>query len=167
MVTAIPVASVVSPQSVLLIQEEIPVLKYKEKTFDIRALVQKNKSGQWEITNTVSRLSYNGCFNTSMCDHVILAKKQLNRVFPEDRAASLLQTIHDVSLEVAECIAKKGKLHVGELSVDFGVDQYGKAWIIEVNGQPQKKLYNDLNHGKRLKEVYRKPIEYAQYLASL
>jgi len=146
-----------------LIQQGISLLPLEGKLFDIRVLVQKNKSGQWRVSNMVSRISYSGCFNTSFCESVSRSDEQLRRLFSRDHADALLQSLQDASLQAAACIEQQGEIHLGEISVDFGVDSNEKLWIIEVNGQPQKSIYKELQLSR---DVYRNPVEYAQFLQS-
>lgn len=145
-----------------IIQKGVDIQQLNDQIFDIRVLAQKNKKGQWSVTNVVSRVAHKGCFNTSMCEKVCLSEEVLNHLYPPDKVNAIIHSIYNISLRAAEIIEISSSYHLGELSVDFALDNDGFAWIIEVNGKPQKDLYDELDKRYR---VYRRPLEYARYLS--
>ncbi|WP_127490573.1 YheC/YheD family endospore coat-associated protein [Paenibacillus glycanilyticus] len=144
-----------------IIQKGIPMQQIKNRNFDIRALVQKNEKGLWSVTNLISRVAYKGSYNTSIFDNACLSQDVLKRLFPPKKVNSIVRSIYDVSLRTAEIIDTESNYHMGEFSVDFVLDNDAHPWIVELNGKPQKDLYNGLQSRS---VVYRRPIEYAQYL---
>ncbi|WP_261301837.1 YheC/YheD family endospore coat-associated protein [Paenibacillus andongensis] len=144
-----------------IIQKGIDIQPLNEQVFDIRVLAQKNKRGQWSATNVVSRLAHKGCFNTSMCEKVCLSEKALEQLYPPDKVKAIIQSVYNISLRAAEIIEMGTNYHLGELSVDLALDSAGLLWIIEVNGKPQKDLYDELD---KRDSVYKRPLEYARYL---
>jgi hypothetical protein len=124
--------------------------------------VQKNKEGEWTVTNVVSRIAYQGCFNTSVCENVLLSEEVLQHLYPPEKVNAIFRSIYDISLSAAEILETKTKYHLGELSVDFALDNDENVWIIEVNGKPQKDLYDGIRKQYR---VYKRPLQYARYLS--
>lgn len=98
-----------------------------------------------------------GHYVTNICGAI----RSLEYILGNDIA--LMEQIVDVALETAETLEKDGLL--GELSVDFGIDQDHQPWIIEVNGKPAKELFAKLNDMAMIERVYLCPIEYALYLS--
>ncbi|WP_235549449.1 YheC/YheD family endospore coat-associated protein [Paenibacillus sp. Root444D2] len=144
-----------------IIQKGVDIQPLNEQVFDIRVLAQKNKRGQWSATNVISRLAHKGFFNTSMCEKVCLSEKALKQLYPPDKVNEIIRSIYDISLRAAEIIEMGTHCHLGELSVDLVLDSAGFLWIIEVNGKPQKELYDEIDKRDR---VYKRPLEYARYL---
>ncbi|KRF04769.1 hypothetical protein ASG89_20915 [Paenibacillus sp. Soil766] len=145
-----------------LVQQGIQMSQLDRQYFDIRVLVQKGYVGQWMIYNITCRVAYERYFNTSMCDHVYDAAEILKRILSPEKATEILQSLNQVSVMAAqEAETLMGSL--GELSVDFVLDKQSKLWIIELNGKPQKNIYEDLKDFKH-KDLYRRPMEYAYYL---
>ncbi|MGF9915534.1 YheC/YheD family protein [Paenibacillus ehimensis] len=144
-----------------LIQQGIDLQQWNDQVFDIRALVQKDESGVWSVTNVVSRIAHKGCFNTSICDKVCLSEDVLRHLYPQEKADAILQSIRNISLRAAETVESGTGRHLGELSVDFALDNGERLWIIEVNGKPQKDIYDELGGQDA---VYRRPLQYAAYL---
>jgi len=145
-----------------VMQKGIHVKPLGEQTFDIRVLVQKNKSGQWAVTNVVSRIAHKGYFNTSICENVCLSQDILTQLYSPEEMNAILCSIYDTSLRAAEILEIDGRHHLAELSVDFVLDNEGHGWIIEVNGKPSKDLYDGIHKRYR---VYKRPMEYAKYLS--
>ncbi len=146
-----------------IIQQGISFMQYNGKNFDIRVLVQKNSTGLWQVTNLISRVAYEGYFNTSACEKIYSSEKILQAILPSDAVSGVIQSLHKISLKAAAHVEENGGFHMGELSVDFGIDHSWKPWIIEINGYPQKGIYKELDISE---EVYKNPIQYALYLLS-
>ncbi len=145
-----------------LVQQGIQMSPLNRQYFDIRVLVQKGKVGQWMISNITCRVAYERYFNTSMCERVYDTAEILQQLYTSEKATEILQSLNEVSVKAAqEAETLMGTL--GELSVDFVMDKHSKLWIIELNGKPQKNIYEDLK-GFKKKDLYRRPMEYAYYL---
>jgi hypothetical protein len=146
-----------------ILQNGVSLTQIDERHFDLRVLVQKNVSGDWEITNIVSREAYKQYYNTSICEKVHFAEDALKFLFPINEIKIILDKLLNISKDTATILDKElGTL--AELSIDFGIDVNGGLWIIEVNGKPQKSLYRDLLDIQERSTVYRKPLEYALFL---
>jgi glutathione synthase/RimK-type ligase-like ATP-grasp enzyme len=145
-----------------LVQQGIQISQLDRQYFDIRVLVQKGNIGQWMISNITCRVAYERYFNTSMCERVYDVAEVLPLLFSPEQANEILHSLNEVSVKAAQETEKlMGSL--GELSVDFVLDNQSKLWIIELNGMPQKNIYEDLKDFK-LKDLYRKPMEFAYHL---
>ncbi|GIP28622.1 hypothetical protein J23TS9_37520 [Paenibacillus sp. J23TS9] len=146
-----------------IMQEGIPIQQVDDRIFDIRALVQKSENGLWSVTNLVSRIASKGSFNTSIYDKACLSQEILNRLYPPYKANRIIRSIYDVSLRSAEIMDENPDYHLGEFSVDFALGNDEHTWIIELNGKPQKTLYDGI---RKQSVVYMRPMQYAQYLCT-
>ncbi|TYP74727.1 YheC/YheD family protein [Paenibacillus methanolicus] len=144
-----------------IIQEGVDIRKINNQTFDIRALVQKNDRGTWSVTNLVSRIASKGSYNTSIYEKACLSQDVLKRLVPLENVNGIVRSIYDISLRSAEIIDTETDYHMGEFSVDIALDDNAHAWIIELNGKPQKELYQGI---RKQTAVYTRPMQYAQYL---
>ena len=147
-----------------IIQKGIYVKPLNGQTFDMRVLVQKNKSGQWSVTNVISRVAHRGYFNTSICESICLSQEVLLQLYSPDEMNSILDSLYNVSLRAAEILEMDSKRNLAELSVDFVLDNDGHVWIIEVNGKPSKDLYVGI---KKRYRAFKRPMEYAYYLCKM
>lgn len=147
-----------------IIQAGIDIRQLNHQSFDIRALIQKNENGLWSVTNLVSRIAYEGCYNTSICDKVCLTTDVLYQLYTPDKASAIIGKIYDICLRAAEIIDTDTLYHLGEFSVDLALDNDHRLWIVELNGKPQKDLYKGIHQQNA---VYERPLQYAQYLHTL
>jgi hypothetical protein len=151
-------------QNKYLIQQGVHISQLDHQYFDIRVLVQKDILGEWTVSAITCRAAYEHYYNTSTCETIYDAEEILPRLFSPDKVNEIRRSLYEVSVTAAqEAETYLGLL--GELSVDFVLDEQRKLWIIELNGQPQKNIYKDLTCYKR--KIYSRPLEYAYYLSNL
>lgn len=145
-----------------ILQQFINLEEKDKQVYDIRMIVQKNSLGKWEVSGGCSRLSLANYYLTNTPRRV----KSLDEIIAEDNLVSekIIEQIKNISLKTAIRI-EEGLGHLGEISVDFGLDSQGKPWIIEANGKPQKILIDRLRDDELSARVYLRPLEYALYLA--
>lgn len=147
-----------------MVQQGIRMIELDQQYFDIRVLVQKGILGEWTVSAITSRVAYGHYFNTSMCETIYDVEEILPRLFSLEKMNEILQSLYEVSIKAAqEAEAHMGSL--GELSVDFALDEQRNLWIIELNGKPQKNIYKELESFKHKELIYSRPLEYAYYLS--
>ncbi|QUH27047.1 YheC/YheD family protein [Serpentinicella alkaliphila] len=146
-----------------IVQQEIPMVSLNKGYFDIRVLIQKNINGNWEVTSIVSRVTNKFFNNTSLYEKVVLTEDILDEFNSIDKVKTILK-LKKLSIQVAKTLESSFG-HIGELSVDYGISSTGDLKIIEINGQPQKKIYKFLKNKKQHDNAYIRPIEYAYYLS--
>ncbi len=142
-----------------IIQPFINFITDEDSVFDMRYLVQKNENGAWEVTADHCRISYEDFFITNLSYEIIPVQEIFEQL---DLDNALMTQMKEISIETAMLIEEKvGPL--GELCVDFGIEENGRLRIIEINGKPDKSLFKDIGH-----EIYKKtlitPLQYAEYL---
>ncbi len=147
-----------------LVQKGLRVSQIDQRVFDIRVLVQKGSDGEWAISAITSRVAYANSFTTSICKEVVEFAAILSHL--AQGHANILLILQRVSISAARLVeAKVGML--GEVSIDFVLDEAGKLWIIELNGSPRKSIYDDMVNLRDRQVIYQRPIEYAHYLSRL
>ncbi|WP_229696012.1 YheC/YheD family endospore coat-associated protein [Paenibacillus albidus] len=149
-----------------IVQQGIRTLQLNQCYFDIRVLVQKDISGSWTISAITSRVAYEQYFNTSMCESVHDSIELFERLLTPKKLSKTLQTLHKASLMAAQ-VADSHMGSLGELSVDFVLDEQLRLWIIELNGKPQKDIYYDIETFINREIIHTRPLEYAYYLAQM
>lgn len=123
-----------------IVQRGIALASYNDRPFDLRALVQKNDSGQWEVTGIGARLAG----DTSITTHVPRGgeiedpEKLLVSVFGQEKAQQVLGKARVAALLLARQIERASKHRMGEMSMDLGVDKTGHIWFFEANSKPMK-----------------------------
>jgi hypothetical protein len=145
-----------------IVQQGIRMSQLDHKYFDIRVLVQKGILGEWTVSAITCRVAHEHYFNTSMCETIYDVTEILPRLISPETMNETLRSLYEVSVKAAE-EAETHMGSLGEMSVDFVLDEQSKLWIIELNGKPQKDIYKDLKSFKR--KIYSRPLEYAYYLS--
>lgn len=148
-----------------IVQKGIGSSQINNRNYDIRVLVQKDIRGKWMVSTMVCRVAYEQYFNTGAYEFIYDAEEILARIFPiKRRKETTLKSINTISLKAAQVIEAHVGL-MGELSVDFVLDEENKLWIVELNGNPQKNIYKDINNFQYEQLIYSRPMEYAYYLS--
>lgn len=121
-------------------QQGIELATAEERRFDLRALIQKNGRGQWDITGIGARVAG----TTSITTHVPRGgmiedpEKLLTGTFGQDQARRLMVTVRNAALLIARQIERGCGSELGEMSMDLGVDKTGGIWFFEANSKPMK-----------------------------
>ncbi len=145
-----------------IMQAYIPFAEVDNRVFDARLIVQKNDIGKWQVTANLSRIALSYSYITNLC-HAMTSVEEVFR-YASFNPDKLYPKIKKLALQTAITL-EKSIGHLGELSVDFGVDKQGNPWIIEVNGKPDKSLFREVD--KQLyKAVQQAPLSYGRYLAT-
>ncbi|BCJ85736.1 YheC/YheD family protein [Effusibacillus dendaii] len=131
---------------------------------DFRWLLQKDGYGEWQITARVARVGKKGgvVTNVSSGADVINASDFLEDTeFSTTTVWRLMEQIDSLAYRVVQII-ELNLGETGELGLDFGVDDSGKVWLIEVNSNPGRKMLRVLDTEVRALSL-RRPLEYAKY----
>ena len=106
----------------------------------LRALVQKNQRGQWDISGIGARIAG----SISITTHVPRGgsiedpEKLLVGAFGQEEASKLLIKTRNTALMIARQIERGSRRSLVEMSLDLGVDQEGNIWFFEANAKPMK-----------------------------
>ncbi|EFM10213.1 conserved hypothetical protein [Paenibacillus curdlanolyticus YK9] len=121
-------------------QQGITLATVDDRRFDLRALVQKNQRGQWDITGIGARVAG----TLSITTHVPRGgsiedpEKLLTTTFGDEEARKIMIKAKNTSLLIAKQIERGSGLLLGEMSMDLGVDDTGNVWFFEANSKPMK-----------------------------
>ncbi|WP_100401098.1 YheC/YheD family protein [Bacillus sp. FJAT-44742] len=147
-----------------LVQQFISLDQTEQKIYDLRVYVHRNEQGKWFITGAVSRIGNKTSYITNMSSEI----KSLSDILKSNNMLTAYQmdAIKTISIQVAQEL-EKALGHMGELGIDFGIDQKGKPWLIEVNGKPQKiSILRRVRDPDLTRELYAMPLKYAYFLAT-
>jgi hypothetical protein len=127
--------SLSAEHSPYVLQEGIDLCRFKGRVFDIRAQVQKNGRGDWEMTGMGVRLAAPKEFITHIPNGGRM--KKLPEVLTPEQCGQVEKETAHLCLTAAPLLEKKLKLHLGVLSFDVGVDQTTRqVKLIEANSKP-------------------------------
>lgn len=123
-----------------IVQQGITLARYQNRPFDLRVLVQKNKTGRWSISGVGARIAGNASITTHVPRGGSIEEpyKALNDKFGNTSAKLLLANSKKTALRIARQIEKGAGCILGEMSMDLGVDTSGHIWFFEANAKPMK-----------------------------
>ncbi len=123
-----------------LVQKAIPLASYRGRVFDLRVQAQKNGKGKWVLTGAGVRVAGPNRIVTHIPNGG--SAKAYETVIQEvfGHMAGFKEHIDDQLLqivsEVPAILESSLNIQLAILSMDIGVDQRGKLWLIEVNSKP-------------------------------
>lgn len=148
-----------------LVQQYLSLTSNTGEAFDIRSLVQKNSKGHWQLTGMAIRKGKPGSITSNLHGggHAEQVVPFLEEQFGEEKALDIVACLEQLSMKIPMVLEQyHGRLV--ELGIDFGIDQTGRIWILEVNSKPGRSIFTQLNDSHAKKCSIINPIEYARYL---
>lgn len=124
-----------------IIQRRIKLITLGGRKFDIRTLVQKDRSGRWRVTGMGARVAPIGGITTHVPRGGGIAP--INRTLTQSlRSRERMKTakvrLRKLACAVAAAVEAADRRLFGELSMDLGIDRAGRFWVFEANAKPMK-----------------------------
>lgn len=122
-----------------VVQQGIPLAKFRGRPFDVRMLFQKDGNGNWDLTGAGVRVAGVTAISTHvpMGGRIENIQVVLKEVFG-DLHEQLYQRIEETGLQIAKYIESKQSSSLGEMSMDMGIERNGRIWFFEANAKPMK-----------------------------
>lgn len=147
-------------QKPYLIQQTIPLATYKGQPFDIRMLLQKDETGEWQVTGMGVRIAGKEAISTHvpMGGRIAHFKDVITSNFGEN-SKIITEQLEQTGLEIAKWLERKQGYLLGEMSLDLGIESNQRIWVFEANAKPQKFDEPDIRKRSLLNL-----IQYARYI---
>lgn len=135
--------------------------------FDIRILVQKNKEGQWEETGRVVRIGKKHGLTSNLHGGgtAVETNHFLAKHFSPEQLEEINRQLDIIIEELPKQLEEKHGALV-ELGIDVGIDQQGKAWLLEANSKPGRRSFQLIKNKSVIKKSLLAPLDYAEYVLS-
>jgi len=142
-----------------LIQKGIPLLKYDQRPFDIRIMVQKNRKREWEASGYIGRVAHPKKIVTNFHNSgkALALEVLLGRFLQGKRRRQCIAGLNLLGCRIGKHL-NRNYPGFREIGVDVGLDRSLKPWIIEVNTAPDPFIFNQLKD----KRMFRKVFHYAR-----
>ncbi len=137
----------------------------KDKHYDVRVLMQKDRHDQWHFTGAAARVSGSGMITTNL--HTggsahslawVLAKKG----FSSARIRQIFDELEYASFKTAAALEDRTEA-LADMGLDYVIDRTGKPWFLEANPRAGRRSFEKLDINIRRLAV-RRPMEYALFL---
>ncbi|QKY70999.1 YheC/YheD family protein [Lentibacillus sp. CBA3610] len=141
-----------------MIQHYIQARTKEGEPYDIRAHVQKNGEGKWQLTRIYPRIGNRQSILSNISrggrtdNFEVLLKEQ----FGKD-GLQYGEEIRKLAIDLTKHLDKIHGLALDELGLDLAIDQNGRFWLHEVNNGPQSTFHET--------ERASNTIAYATYIA--
>lgn len=144
-----------------LVQKGIPLLKYKNRRFDIRVMVQRNRKRAWEMTGMIGRVAHPRKIVTNYHSGGKPTEvRTLLRPFASGENLSKIETILSKAGYDAAKVLSHTYPGLNMVGADIGLDNRLRPWIIELNTNPDPYIFRHLAD----KSIAHKVLRYARAL---
>ena len=149
-----------------IVQQFLEVPRINDSPWDIRVVMQKDKSKRWICNGIECRVAVAGKLiaNLASGGKAVKLSEALELAFgTEVDSVKINKDIHRISLEFCEMMDRTG-YHFAEFGLDLAIDQQLHYWFIEANVRPSFNGFKKLDE-----EIYRRicyePIFYSASIA--
>ncbi|WP_010267864.1 YheC/YheD family protein [Paenibacillus senegalensis] len=120
-----------------LIQKGIRLLRYRQRPFDLRLMVQKNPARKWEPTGMFGRVAHprKAVTNGSQGGSIYCASRLIRSYAGKEQTRRLIKQMKHIALLTAHQLGGVNRT-LNELGLDIALDRKLKPWILEVNTRP-------------------------------
>ncbi|MNJ38161.1 Endospore coat-associated protein YheD [compost metagenome] len=146
-----------------LIQKGISLLTYKNRKFDIRALVQKTPHNTWETTAFIGRVAAPRKIVTNHHSGgtVLPIEDLLGSYLIPSQFSGLYKEMKNLGVHVASQLSRKYP-RLKEIGLDLAIDEQYHIWILEVNTKPALFPFKWLQDKSIYKKVRRYAVAYGR-----
>jgi len=145
-----------------LVQSGIPLARWRGRPFDIRVSVQRDGTGEWQVTGMVGKVARKGSHVTNVARGGTVERcSVLLRQFPDAGAVS--EAVRQTSLRIVQELGRRLP-QLADVGLDMGVDRDGKPYFIEMNCRDQRYSFHKAGLSKAFFRTYENPMKYGKYV---
>ncbi|HEY0827874.1 MAG TPA: YheC/YheD family protein [Bacilli bacterium] len=149
-----------------LLQQGIDLKLANGRVHDYRLLIQRNGSGEWEVTGCAGRIGPDHSITSNLHGggRAISMSRLLKAHFS---SAEKIESIKKSAYKLAYDVVKELEEHYGrlcELALDIAIDRAGDVWLLEVNPKPSREVFSQINEPGVYQKAISRPLEYALWL---
>ncbi|UJF34714.1 YheC/YheD family endospore coat-associated protein [Paenibacillus hexagrammi] len=149
-----------------VVQQGIPLTLKDGRVHDYRLLIQKNGSGEWEVTGCAGRIGPHRSITSNLHgggSAVALNKLLTKRFSSAEKIEKIKEDLDSFAHKLAKFLEGKfGKLC--ELGLDIAIDPKGEIWLLEVNPKPSREIFRRTGQTLAYQKAIIRPLEYALWV---
>ncbi len=149
-----------------IVQEGVPLVQWGQRPFDVRVLMQKDRTGAWKRTKVYMRVAAQGEFISNLtAGGEACSLSALSEVDPPLRATRVRRQIYALAALIPSVVEDGSQRLLGELGIDLGIAETGRIYILEVNSKPWKTPATLHGSPELVDLSFLRPIRFALRLA--
>lgn len=147
-----------------IVQRTIPLAKLSNRCYDIRVMMMRDAGDSWRYSGMLAKVAGPSSIITNVLrggGYATTVRQALDRSgLPKSRNKQ--QLVRDlIRMGYAVCRHFNRKKYSSQIGIDFGVDNTGKLWLIEVNFDfPSHELFARLPDKTMYRLIKRRRAEY-------
>ncbi|PZD96637.1 YheC/YheD family protein [Paenibacillus sambharensis] len=147
-----------------LVQRGIELLRYNDRRFDLRVMVQKNPKGKWETTGIIGRLAHPAKAVTNYhSGGTPLSFEQLTQaILTDEERQALTQRLKLIGAAAASGL-QSAYPRLKELGLDIAIDTDKRPWLLEVNTLPDPWLFRKHDDPAVFRKIYHYAAAYGRF----
>ncbi len=146
------------------IQQQIPLATYNNRPFDIRVSVQRNHTGNWQVTGMVGKVAANGHYVSNVHQGgTVYTLETIFQSYPSLSVDKVKKEIEGLSIRIASHLSKHLP-HLADVGLDVGITKEGFPYFIECNRRDLRYSFREGNMWNVWKSTYTNPMGYARYM---
>jgi hypothetical protein len=142
-----------------ILQKTIDLQRRGDAPFDIRVSVQRDGTGNWQVTGMVGKVARKGGYLTNVFQGSTVAR--LEDLFPD--RARVEAKLSRAALRIVRHLSKRLP-HLADVGFDFGIARNGKPYFIEMNCRDQRYSFKLAGMMDTFRRTYDNPIAYGKLL---
>lgn len=149
-----------------IVQARLWLMRWQGRIFDIRVLVQKDGTGQWQVTGAGLRVGRKGSIVSNLYGGGQTAPLEpvLNQLLQQRSPESVREECYRLALTIATLMDEACR-NVGELGIDLALDRSERLWFLEANSRTGRNVFRRLGSPQLARWADTRPIAYAVHLA--
>lgn len=145
-----------------LVQERIALASYMGRPFDLRVSVQRNRSGEWQVTGIIGKAAPARLFLTNVAQGgTVYTLEHLLHAHPALHPMIVRRDIEVLALRIAACLSETLP-NLADLGMDIGITEQGVPMFIECNCRDLRYSFQEGGLTDVWAEVYQQPISYGR-----
>jgi hypothetical protein len=149
-----------------IVQQGLNIKLPSGRVHDYRMLVQKNGTGDWDVTGCAGRIGPKHSITSNLHgggEAVGMDSLLRQWIGSESKIAQIRETAESLGIEASKHLEKQfGALC--ELALDLAIDREGRVWLLEVNPKPSREVFIQAGEVEVYRQAITRPIEYALWL---
>lgn len=125
-----------------VVQQGVPLAKWRGRPVDLRTIVQRTETGSWEVTRLFAKAAGKNLAVTNMViggTASTVREYLLGIGYTSKSAKAAIRRLKAMSLQIARHYGRGYSNAI--FGLDIGMDRSGKFWLIEANTAPQLSIF--------------------------